>query len=231
MVNRMTGSLSQASQDYLKAIYKLTVRNGRATTSQIAEALDVKPASVTGMLKKMAQADPPLLEYEKHRGVTLTPQGEKAALRIVRHHRLLESYLHEKLGYAWDEVHAEACRLEHVISEEMGRRIDEVLGHPRRDPHGQRIPSRELELPPSTAMPLSELRPGQQATIQHVRDEDASLLRHLDEIGLRPKARVTVLAYEPFDQILRLEVHGQNEPVIAGPHIATQIFVELDDDK
>jgi len=224
----MSNVLSQASQDYLKAIYKLTARHGRATTSQIAEALDVRPASVTGMLKKMAQAEPPLLEYEKHRGVTLTPQGEKAALKVVRHHRLLESYLHDKLGYSWDEVHEEADRLEHVISDEMEMRMDEALGYPSRDPHGQQIPTPTLDLSPSTATSLSELRPGQQATVQRVGDDNARLLRHLDRLGLRPKTEIVVLEYEPLDQIFQLQVSGQKEPVVIGPQIATQVFVEPD---
>lgn len=222
----MSETLSQALQDYLKTIYKLTVRHGRATTSQIAEALAVKPASVTGMIKKMAQVEPPLLEYEKHRGVTLTPQGEKAALKIVRHHRLLESFLHERLGYSWDEVHEEADRLEHVISEEMGRRIDEALGYPNRDPHGQQIPTPELELRPSLAIPMSDLRPGQHAVIQRVHDEDARLLRHLDGLGLRPQTEIAVLDYEPLDQILQLRVSGRDEPVVIGPQIAKQIYVK-----
>ena len=227
----MTDSLSQASQDYLRAIYKLAGRYGRATTSQIAEALNVRPASVTGMLKKMAQARPPLLRYEKHRGVTLTARGEKAALKVVRHHRLLESYLHDKLGYSWDEVHEEADRLEHVISEEMEMRIDEALGYPRRDPHGQQIPTPTLDLAPSTATSLSELRPGQQAIVQRVHDENASLLRHLDRLGLRPKTRIAVLDYEPLDQILQLQMSGQKEPIVIGPQIATQVFVEPDNIK
>lgn len=227
----MSQTLSQASQDYLKTIYKLTARHGRATTSQIAAALHVKPASVTGMLKKMAQVEPPLLEYEKHRGVTLTPQGEKAALKVVRHHRLLESFLHERLGYSWDEVHDEADRLEHVISEEMELRIDEALGFPRHDPHGQQIPTRDLKVLPSTAIPLSELRPGQRATVQRVRDENAGLLRYLDRVGLRPKTEIAVLGYEPVDQILQLQVSGQDEPVVIGPQIAAQIFVEPDSNK
>jgi len=224
----MSNTLSQASQDYLKAIYKLTAQHGRATTSQIAKALDVRPASVTGMLKKMAQAEPPLLEYEKHRGVTLTPQGEKEALKVVRHHRLLESYLHDKLGYSWDEVHEEADRLEHVISDEMEMRMDEALGYPRRDPHGQQIPTPALDLSPSTTTSLSELRPGQQATVQRVGDENARLLRHLDRLGLRPKTRIAVLEYEPLDQLFQLQVSGQNEPVVIGPQIATQVFVKPD---
>ena len=154
----MISNISPAAQDYLKVIYDLTDESGRATTSQIADYLQVKPASVTGMLQKMAKEEPPLVEYKKHKGVILTLEGKKAALEIMRHHRLVESFLHEILGYSWDEVHEEAERLEHVISEDMERRMAAVLGNPSRDPHGQLIPNHNLELLPNTDFPMDELR-------------------------------------------------------------------------
>jgi DtxR family Mn-dependent transcriptional regulator len=222
----MINDLSRAAQDYLKMIYRLQNRHGRATTSQLADQLDLTPASVTGMLQKMAQTQPPLVVYEKHQGVTLTPAGERAALEMVRHHRLLELFLHEKLGYAWDEVHEEAEQLEHVISEKMERRIAAALGDPRRDPHGAPIPDRDLQLAPRREFPLSELEPGQRAIVQRVRDEDAELLRYVASLGLRPEAGVTAVAHSPLDQTLTIQVEGQT-PVVIGPRVAAQIFVDI----
>jgi DtxR family Mn-dependent transcriptional regulator len=223
----MIVNISPASQDYLKVIYDLSEQHGRATTSQIAEQLEIKPASVTGMLQKMAKEEPPLVEYKKHQGVTLTYDGEKAALEIMRHHRLLESFLHEVLGYSWDEVHEEAERLEHVISEDMERRMADVLGNPSRDPHGQPIPNQKLEMQPMTDIPMSELRPGQNTVVQRVHDDDPQLLRYLADLGLQPGARLMVLAYVPFDQTLHIKIEGREEAAVLGPNITGKIFVEL----
>lgn len=220
-------AISQAAQDYLKTIYELTTRYGRATTSQIAAQLQIRPASVTSMVQKLADEERPLLDYHKHQGVTLTADGERAALAVVRQHRLLEVFLHEVLDYGWDEVHEEAERLEHAISPEMEERLDAMLGHPRRDPHGQPIPSPELELGPTADFPMSELRSGQQAVISRVQDEDPALLRYLDAQGLRPQAEVTVLDYVAFDQTLHLQVNGQQETAVLGPQITNELFVEL----
>ena len=135
--------LSPAVQDYLRAVYKLARRNppgSNVTTTQLSERLGITPASVTVMLQKLAAANPPLLVYHKHQGVSLTVSGEQAALGVVRHHRLLEQYLHEKLGYSWDEVHDEADRLEHVISDQLASRMAAALGYPTHDPHGHVIP-------------------------------------------------------------------------------------------
>ena len=140
-------TISQAHQDYLKVIYQLTESEGRATTSQIATALDVNPASVSNMLKKMADGEEPLLHYRKHKGVTLTAVGEETCLEILRHHRLLETFLCEKLGFSREEAHEEACRLDHVLTEELEARIAAVLDYPTIDPHGQPIPTADLEMP------------------------------------------------------------------------------------
>jgi DtxR family Mn-dependent transcriptional regulator len=223
----MIVNISPASQDYLKAIYDLSEQHGRATTSQIAEQLEIKPASVTGMLQKMAKEEPPLVEYKKHQGVTLTCAGRKAALEIMRHHRLLESFLHEVLGYSWDEVHEEAERLEHVISEDMERRMADVLGNPSRDPHGQPIPNQRLEMQPMTDTPMGDLRPGQNALVQRVHDDDPELLRYLADLGLQPGARLIVLAYVSFDQTLHVKIEGREEAAVLGPSITGKIFVEL----
>jgi DtxR family Mn-dependent transcriptional regulator len=140
-------TISQAYQDYLKVIYRLTQENGRATTNQIAAALEVTPASVSNMLKKMAEGEEPLLQYRKHKGVTLTAVGQQTCLEILRHHRLLETFLCEKLGFSGEEAHEEACRLDHVLTEELEARIAAVLEYPTHDPHGQPIPTVDLEMP------------------------------------------------------------------------------------
>jgi DtxR family Mn-dependent transcriptional regulator len=218
-------NLTDAVEDYLKTIYEITLAEGRASTNQIAAALGVAPASVTGMLKRLAASQPPLLEYRKHHGVALTPAGEKAALEVIRHHRLLEQYLHQALGYPWDEVHAEADRLEHVISEDFEERIAQALGHPAQDPHGDPIPSRELTMPSLQATRLDELRQGQRAAVRRVRNDDPGLLRYLQGIGLIPQAMLDVLDYSCYDGNLRLRI-GENE-VTLGPAVTRQIFVEV----
>lgn len=221
----MRQNLTQAIEDYLKAIYEITLSDERATTNQIAERMGVTPASVTGMLKRLATNDPPLLKYRKHRGVELTPAGERVALEIIRHHRLLELFLHEQLGYSWDQVHAEADRLEHVISEDLEERIAQTLGDPRIDPHGDPIPSRELHLPLDTLLPLGELRQGQRAIVQRVRNDDPSLLRYLDSIGLTPQVYLTVLDYSSFDGNLHLQIADRK--LVLGPAITQRVYVEV----
>jgi DtxR family transcriptional regulator, Mn-dependent transcriptional regulator len=224
----MREKLTYAVEDYLKTIYQIQATYGRATTKQLAEELEVTPASVTGMIQKLAETHPPLLVYTKHQGVTLTPEGEQVALEIVRHHRLLELFLHQILGYEWEDVHAEADRLEHVISEEFEERIAEALGHPRYDPHGDPIPTRDLQLPETPNTRLSELRRGNTAEIYRVLDRDPNLLRYLSEIGLVPKARLEVLEYSPFDENLHLRIEGLADTIVLGPRVTRQIFVIID---
>ncbi len=143
----MQQSLTVSIQDYLKTIYELTENGKSASTNALAKKLDIKPASVTGMIQKLASSKPALVEYQKHQGVTLTKEGRKAALEVIRHHRLLEAWLVQTLGYSWDEVHEEAERLEHVISENFESRIAAAMGNPARDPHGELIPTADLKMP------------------------------------------------------------------------------------
>jgi DtxR family Mn-dependent transcriptional regulator len=218
--------ITPAIEDYLKVIYELTGHHGRASTTQIAEALDIKPASVTGMIKKLAATTPPLVDYKKHHGVTLTPDGKRAALEVTRHHRLLEQFLHEAMGFPWDEVHEEAHRLEHVISKNFVERMAVVLDHPRYDPHGAPIPTRNLEVPSTTSLCLGEVTLGQQATIKRVPDDDPALLRYLDEIGVVPGACFKVLEISTFDDNIKIQVDGQSNSVVLGPKITGEIFVE-----
>ena len=223
----MRENLTRVIEDYLKTIYDLTASGERASTNQIAERMEVTPASVTNMIQKLAETDPPLLDYRKHRGVKLTPEGEKVALEIIRHHRLLEMFLHQTLGYSWDEVHEEADRLEHVISEEMEERIAASLGNPQHDPHGDPIPTRDLHLPESDEEALSQLRPPQEARVKRVSDSDPELLRYLSEMGIEPASRLSVLEHSPFDNNLKVKIEGKSSPVVLGPRVTNQVFVDL----
>ena len=223
----MRKNLTRVIEDYLKTIYDLTASNDRATTNQIAERMEVTPASVTNMVQKLASTEPPLLDYRKHRGVKLTPEGEKVALEIIRHHRLLEMFLQQILGYSWDEVHEEADRLEHVISEELEERIATSLGDPLHDPHGDPIPTRDLHLPLTSEVPLSQLRPPQVAEVRRVRDGDPELLRYLSEMGIKPQARLEIIEYSPFDNNLQVRIAGREEPVVLGLRVTNQVYVEL----
>jgi DtxR family Mn-dependent transcriptional regulator len=220
-------NLTQAVEDYLKTIFELIAVHGRASTTQIADMLGVKPASVTGMIQKLAATEPPLVAYEKHRGVMLTPQGERAALEVIRHHRLLERFLYEVLGFSWEKVHEEAHRLEHVISEEFEERMAEVLGDPTHDPHGDPIPDRDLTMPVFATLCMGDLRSSQAAIVMRVPDEDPELLCYLAKVGVIPEARFIVVAYSSFDENLKILVDGEQEPVVLGKGITARIFVEL----
>ena len=217
--------LTQSIQDYLKRIYELTESGQLASTNDLARELKVRPASVTGMIQKLAAEKPALVAYQKHQGVTLTASGRKAALEVIRHHRLLETWLVQTLGYSWDEVHEEAEKLEHVISEDLEKRIAAALGHPVRDPHGELIPTEDLKMPSDRSAPLSSLRPDQTAIIQRVDAQDPNLLRHLDDLGLTPGVEIEVSAYSEFDHNLTVKV-GRKSNVL-GLNITTKIFVEI----
>ena len=223
----MQTTVTHATEDYLKVIYALTASRERASTNQIADALDVKPASVTGMVKKLSQGTPPLVDYQKHYGVALTPEGEKVALETIRHHRLLETFLYETLGFDWDTVHDEADRLEHVISEEFEERIAQALGDPTHDPHGDPIPTRDLKMPSQATTRLSDLRPGQQAIVKRVRDTDPELLRYLSDCGIMPEMCIEVTGYSPFDDNLSIRIQDQLDVIVLGIRVTRQIFVEV----
>ena len=215
-------AITAAMEDYLKVIYRITEDGKRATTQAIAERMNVAAPSVTGMIKRLA--DLKLVEHERYRSVTLTPAGEKAALEIVRHHRLLERYLAEALGYSWDQVHDEAERLEHTISEEFEARIDRALGYPTTDPHGDPIPSASGSIQAVPDDRLSALAPGERATISRVDDTSPDKLRYLGTMGLYPDTEVTVLERQPFGGPLLVRVGGAEHYV--GPELADTIHVE-----
>ncbi len=223
----MNRHLSDTVEDYLKVIYDLSVENQRVGTGQIAQILDVSPASVTDMIQRLAGEQPPLLDYVKHQGVALTEDGKKVALETIRHHRLLELFLHKVLGYSWDQVHAEAERLEHVISEEFEERVAAVLGNPERGLHGKPIPSRNLIMPDQKTCYLRDLRPGQTGEIHSVNDDDPGFLRYLESLGLIPGASFTIIDFSPYDDNLHLRVKGNEELIILGVNVTAQIRVEV----
>ena len=220
----MEQTITISIQDYLKNIYELTQNGESASTNALAQRMNVRAPSVTGMVQKMALAKPALVEYQKHQGVTLTKEGKRAALEVIRHHRLLEAWLVQTLGYSWDEVHEEAERLEHVISEDFERRIAVAMGNPVRDPHGELIPTADLTMPPDKSTPLSTLRSKQTAIIKRVMAADRELLRYLEEIGLIPGTQVEVKNYSPFDHNLTIKV-GRKTYVL-GLSITSKVFVE-----
>jgi DtxR family transcriptional regulator, Mn-dependent transcriptional regulator len=212
--------LSQTSEDYLKQIYKLELEHGRASTSGLAERLGVSPPSVTSMLKKLASLR--LVEHEPYRGVTLTVAGRKAAIEIIRHHRLLEQYLAETLGMPIDAVHEEADRLEHALSEELEARIDASLGYPTHDPHGDPIPDAELNMGDDRLRPLRALSPGERATVRRVPD-DTEVLRYLVELRLVPGASVEIVRVAPFDGPVTVVADGSEHAISS--ELAAQIGV------
>jgi DtxR family Mn-dependent transcriptional regulator len=203
----------QAIEDYLKTIYMLAEQEGKVSMSRIADARHVKPGSATSMLQRLAKLG--LVDYQKNRrSVTLTEAGREIALEVVRHHRLIELYLVEKLGYSWDEVHAEADLLEHVISEKLEERIAAALNHPKVDPHGDPIPSKEGELVEAESVSLASLSAGAQVTVARVPDDaNSEMLRYLGSLGLVPGVKVGIKEVAPFDGPLTLLI-GDQEKIV-----------------
>lgn len=204
--------LTVAAQDYLKAIYALESEGERVTTSALASRMGVSAPSATAMTKRLAELG--LVERAPYRGVALTEGGRLSALEVLRHHRLLERYLADRLGLSLHEVHAEAELLEHALSEELEARIDEALGFPTHDPHGDPIPDRELRLEEGRTRTLADLAPGERAAIARVPDGDPELLRYLAELGLVPGSEVELLALAPFAGPVTLRT-GSGEHAIA----------------
>ncbi len=205
--------LTPVMQDYLKTIYKLQQEGGAVTTSLLAERFGVRPASVTGMVKKLAELQ--MVEHTPYYGVRVTEAGERAALETLRHHRLLELYLTERLGYSWDEVHEEADRLEHHISERLEARMFAALGEPTHDPHGDPIPTLTGDLPSLEMIKLTALQVGEKGIIGQVRTQDDEILRYLREQGL---ALHTTLHLRHLSQIggtLTLSVDGEHDVTIS----------------
>lgn len=221
----MLENLSTAVEDYAKAIYALQRRaDGEpVTTNDLAARLGVTAASASSMVKKLAELD--LVDHVPYRGVTLTAAGQRVALEVMRHHRLLELYLAEHLGVPWDQVHEEAEALEHHISEDLEARIAEKLGNPTHDPHGDPIPSVELEIDEGETRALESLAIGDRARFVRISDSDPEMLRYLEQRGIRLGDEFELVERQPFDGPLTLRFGGGNE--IVGGQLAGSMRVEL----
>jgi DtxR family Mn-dependent transcriptional regulator len=223
-----TSAASEAVDDYLKAIFKLSGPEERQVSStEIAQHLDITGASATNMLQKLAALDPPLVAYKKHHGVHLSKAGKKRALEIIRHHRLIETFLHLILGYPWDEVHEEAERLEHFISERFEERIDAKLGHPEFDPHGHAIPALDGSLPIGQLQALAQLLPGQSARVASVSDKYPEMLRYLAEQGIRPGVKLILEEQLPFQGAYNVRIGTQKKPALLSQSLAEAISVTV----
>lgn len=197
--------LTRSGGDYLKAVRALS-RDGAATTSDVAEALGVSPASASQMLAKLHEDG--LVAYRAYHGATLTPRGEREALRLLRRHRLIETFMIERLGYSWDEVHEEAEAIEHTISDRFAEELARLLDHPQHDPHGDPIPRSDGTLPDTPATPLAALEPGTSLRVARLLTQDAEVLTHLAALGIQPGARLTVRSREPLGGLLHVDADG-----------------------
>ena len=213
--------ITPAIEDYLKTIYNLQGEQGHVATTALAERLSVTPASATNMVKKLAELG--LVVHQPYYGLKLTEAGQQSALKVLRCHRLVELFLAKSLGLPWDQVHAEAEKWEHVLSEEIAERMDSVLGYPSADPHGAPIPTREGTLTELPCTRLTDLPGGQAATVTKVSDHNPALLRYLGELGLFPGAEVQIVATSPFTDSVRVRL-GSLEHTL-GYQAARHIFV------
>jgi DtxR family Mn-dependent transcriptional regulator len=211
--------------DCLKVIFTMQERGQKISTSAVREQLGVSDATVTMLFKDFAEAG--WVEHTPYHGVSLTPLGERKAMEVIRHHRLLELYLARELGYSWDKVHDEADKLEHVISEEFEDRLDALLGHPTVDPHGDPIPSKDGVITARTGRSLAQLEDGQSAHILRVNDQNSEKLCYLGQLGLYPETHVQMISRAPFGGPLRILVGEMPQQVeqMLGPELAEQIIV------
>jgi DtxR family transcriptional regulator, Mn-dependent transcriptional regulator len=214
--------LTAPVEDYLKAIYELERASEPAETNAIARLLKIAPASVSGMVRRLAEQG--LITHERYHGARLTAAGRRAALRTLRRHRVIEAYLTSALGYSWDRVHDEAERLEHAASDELIDRMAAAIGEPATDPHGAPIPTRDGTLEERSLVPLSALESGERARVERVSDRNPERLRYLAELGIVPGTDVQVIAREPFQGPIALRVEDDNRTI--GTELASQILVE-----
>ena len=214
---------STSVEDYLKAIYQLGLSGERVKTKELAEHLEISLPSVTSMLKGLGQEG--LVDYRAYKGVRLTEEGRQIALSVIRNHRLIEAFLVRTLGYSWDEVHEEAERMEHAVSDKLVDRIDRYLSYPRFDPHGDPIPDATGEIIDRETEPLSEVEAGAWVHLERVLDQTPEVLRHLDRLGLRPHANLEVVEVLAFDGQMELRVESTGEGVSISRQLASRVLV------
>lgn len=210
-----------AVEDYTKAIYKLQTEAASVSTSALSERMGTTAAAVTKMLKSLAERN--LVAYTPYHGVRLTPAGAQIALEVIRHHRLLELYLAQAMGYSWDQVDAEADKLEHVISEDFEARMDALLGHPAACPHGDPIPGLDGTLRETRLATLGESAVGETVIIARVKDTDAAVLRALSARSMVLRTAIEVVSREDLDGLLTVRVGDQQH--VIGPALAASVFV------
>jgi DtxR family Mn-dependent transcriptional regulator len=214
--------LSLTEENYLKAIYHLSDGGTKAVlTNELAEAMSTKAASVTDMVKKLSAKD--VITYEKYYGVNVTTKGKSEALMVIRKHRLWETFLVDKLGFAWDEVHEVAEQLEHINSPRLIEKLDEFLGYPKVDPHGDPIPDHKGKIKIQPQIPVDQLQIGFQGKIAAVKDSDSNLLKYLDKIGARPGVKIKVLGKEDYDD--SMEVLIEDHRVFISKSVSQNILV------
>ena len=214
--------LGRATEDYIKAIFKLEEKGRAVCTNRLADVIGVSAAAVTKAVRQLARKD--LASYEPYHGVSLTASGRRVALEIIRHHRLIETFLHDILGYSWDEVDAEAERLEHHISEKFEAAIDRLLGYPSFDPHGDPIPEPSGAMDPRRGTSLSDTPAAETVRVIRVRDSDPEVLQYLTRLGVRVGSVIQVIERHPFRGPLRLRIDGREHTV--GLEVAGCVFVE-----
>jgi DtxR family Mn-dependent transcriptional regulator len=215
--------ITSERQDYLKMVFHLQYTENPVRTTTLARALDVEPASVTGVIKRLAEIG--LLDYRPYKGVSLTEQGEKIALEVLRRHRLIELFLVESLGYSWDEVHEEADLLEHAVTPRFVERIDNALGHPEIDPHGEPIPNEDGIIKPPRGIRLTEVDTGVAGIICRVDDDDPELLRYLASLSVEPGQQIVILKHEPYGGPLSIQVGGDRNHLL-GIEAAKHVYID-----
>ncbi len=216
--------ISFTEENYLKAIYHLSQGGQKAVmTNELAEAMQTKAASVTDMVKKLSTKE--LIQYEKYYGVKITTVGKQRALQIIRKHRLWETFLVEKLGFAWDEVHTVAEQLEHIQSPRLINKLEEFLGFPKADPHGDPIPDQQGRIKPQVLVSLDQVESGKRATIASVKDTDADLLKYLEKIGAKPGKKIQVVSREPYDK--SIEVIIEKKKIFLSLEVSKNILMSL----
>lgn len=224
-------SISASEQNYLKTIYNQTRTGQPTSTLALAEALEIRPASVTNMLQKLAKAYPELVTYRKHYGISLTPEGEREALRVIRHHRLIEQFLYQILDYPLDKIHPEAERLEHAVSPYFIDRLAQLLQEPVFDPHGHPIPDSNLVMEDSRQLVcLSTLNTGEKGIVRQITDQNPELLTFLHSIGLYPGKELEVLKVNPIDGTQQIILSNARETHVLGKLISTIVQVEIKKD-